>query len=370
MLTEKEKKMIQRYCVYPTIIIAGIPLEFLIGFFWAFLVMLDDMAFNSASLYMPGLVVYLVIAAIYGGITIALFIKVRSVRKNPRWISLMDRAGLLTSRSEDPEHLRQIHGMHSAGNVLGRFENTAFEQAGDAMQAAAAAQTVAFVNKTMRAAKENARRMAEIYGVKVPRARHYVCLMILVPVVILTAVFIPDFAASKRVADQERKRAAAVVYEVRDALENGCANVIIDDPAEEYRSFGYQVLGQLYERGNTDQSYISLSIGNDGKISEVNYVLTIDIQDTKEANLERAQQNAAKFHELLVASGAEATDASLLELPELPAAFIDQFMSGSYYEGINIHDENANCSAAYSTDPEDIHNEHNSFYFYLRMGEK
>ena len=86
MLTEKEKKLIQRYCVYPTIILAAITMDLLIGFFWAFLVMLDDMAFNSASLYMPGLIVYLGIVAVYLVIIIVLFVKVRSVWKNESWI--------------------------------------------------------------------------------------------------------------------------------------------------------------------------------------------------------------------------------------------------------------------------------------------
>ncbi|MGI6011145.1 MAG: hypothetical protein ACOX8H_06550 [Ruminococcus sp.] len=71
-------------------------------------------------------------------------------------------------------------------------------------------------------------------------------------------------------------------------------------------------------------------------------MLTIDIQNTKEAN-----------------------ESTLLKLPELPDSFIDQFMKGFYYDGINIHDESVNCFAAYSTDPEDINNECDSFYFYL-----
>ena len=370
MLTEKEKKLIQRYYVYPTIVIAAIAIDLLIGFFWAFLVMLDDMAFNSTFLYMPGLIVYLGIVAIYLVIIIVLFVKVRSVWKKESWIRLKSRAGLLTMGYEDSERLRQIHGMNSAGNVLGRFENTPLKQAGDAMQAAAAVQTVAMVNKKMRGAKEDALKMAEIYRMKLPSAKKYMWLMILVPILLLTAIYIPEFAASKRMADQERERAAAVVYEVRDALEKGCARVLIDDPAEEYQSFDYQVIAHLNETDDKDQSYISLNIGNDGLISEVNYVLTIDIQDTKEANLERTQQNAAEFHGMLVDSGVEAKEAILLELPELPAAFIDQFTSGSYYDGINIHDENANCSAVYSTDSEDVNNEYNSFYFYLSMGEE
>lgn len=370
MLTEQEKKKIRRYCIYPTIVLTALAVALLIGFLFFFLVMLDDMAFHSESLYMPGLITYLGIVAVYLVVIIVLYVKVRSAGKQQSWLRLMKKAGLLPAEYEDPESVRQIRGVNSAGNVLKRFDGTPLEQAGDAMQAAAAVQTVAMVSGSMRAVKEDALRMAEIFRIKVPRAKKYVWLLILVPVLLLTAVYIPEFAASKRTADQGRELAAAAVYEVRDALEQGCANVIVDDPLEEYRSFGYQLIGVLNDRDDKDSSRISLYVGNNGQISEVNYTLAIDIQDTKEANLERVQQNVEELHGLLVNSGVGAEKPELLELPEFPDGFLDQFMDGSYFEGINIHDEEANCSAAYMTDPEDVNNEYDSFYFYLRMGEE
>ena len=133
MLTEKEKKKIQRYCVYPTIIIAAIIIDLLIGFWWAFLVMLDDMVFHGSSLCIPGLVIYLGIVLVYLVMIIVLYVKVRSVGKKQSWIRLMNRAGLLVARYENSEHLKQIHGMNSAGNVMRRFEDTPLEQAGEAM---------------------------------------------------------------------------------------------------------------------------------------------------------------------------------------------------------------------------------------------
>ncbi len=144
------------------------------------------------------------------------------------------------------------------------------------------------VSRTMGAVKRDAVRMAEIYQIKVPRAKKYVWLMVLVPVLLLTAVFLPEYAASKSASNLDR---------------------------------------------------------------------------------ERVKQNTERLHRLLVNSGAEASDARLLELPELPAGFEEQFLEGSYYEGLNIHDESANCSAAYLTDPEDVNNEYDSFKFYLEMGE-
>ncbi len=91
MITEKEKRLIGRYYVYPSIAMAAIIIDLLIGFWWAFLVMLDDMAFDSTVLYMPG---------------------------------------LLAGEYEDPERLRQIQGMHSAGKMLNRFVDASLQKAG------------------------------------------------------------------------------------------------------------------------------------------------------------------------------------------------------------------------------------------------
>lgn len=371
MIGEREKKLIRGCCLYPSIVMTAIVVDFLIGFLWLFLVMLDDMVFNSTtSLYNPGLAVYLGIVFIYLTAAVVLFVKVRSVGRTQTWIRLKAGAGLLPSQEEYLEHLRQIQGMNSAGKMMQRFEGTTLEQTGKTLQAAAAAQTVSLVSRTMGAVKRDAVRMAAIYQIKVPRAKKYVRLMVLVPVLLLIAVFLPEYAASKSASDVERERAAAVVYEIRDALESECAIVIIDDPAEEYRASGYHVLGELNERERQDGSYVSLYVGNDGLIQEVHYMLSIDIQATKEDNLERVQQDAERLHRLLVNSGAEASDAGLLEFPEPPAGFVEQFVDGSYYEGINIHDESANCSAAYLTDPEDVNNEYDSFLFYLKMGKE
>lgn len=117
--------------------------------------------------------------------------KVRSVGRTQTWIRLKAGAGLLPSKSEDLEQLRQIQGLNSAGRVMQRFENTKLEQAGETLQAAAAAQTVSLVSRTMGAVKRDAVRMAEIYQIKVPRAPKYVWPMVLVPVLLLTAVFLP-----------------------------------------------------------------------------------------------------------------------------------------------------------------------------------
>lgn len=101
--------------------------------------------------------------------------KARAAGKNPVWINLMSRAGLIAGKYEDPEQLRQVHGMNAAGSIMGRFEDTPLAQAGDAMQARAAVQTVNVVNKTVRSVKRDAVKIAEFYRVPVPRTKNMCC---------------------------------------------------------------------------------------------------------------------------------------------------------------------------------------------------
>ena len=203
----KREKEEQSSAAYPNLILAAIIIDLLIGFYFVLLVMIDDIAFNNTSLYMPGLMVYLGIVAVYLVPALVLYVKMRSLGKKESWLSLMHRAGLITPDYEDPEHLRQIHGMNAAGNLMRRAKNPAFKQAGDDMQAATAVQSVDLVCRTMFSVKKDACRMAEFYRIKVPKTKKYVCLMILAPIVLLTMVFIPEFASSKQAADQERERA-------------------------------------------------------------------------------------------------------------------------------------------------------------------
>ena len=127
--------------------------------------------------------------------------KARAAGKNPVWINLMSRASLIAGKYEDPEQLRQVHGMNAAGSIMGRFEDTPLAQAGDAMQARAAVQTVNVVNKTVRSVKRDAVKIAEFYRVPVPRTKKYVLLMIFGPILLLTAIYIPKFMSSKSTAD-------------------------------------------------------------------------------------------------------------------------------------------------------------------------
>ena len=51
--------------------------------------------------------------------------------------------------------------------------------------------------------------------------------MIIVPILVVIAIYIPKFMASKRMVNQEMEIATGLVYKVRDVLENRCANVMM-----------------------------------------------------------------------------------------------------------------------------------------------
>ena len=114
MMGEKEKKLIRGCCLYPSIVMTAIIVDLLIGFFMFFLVMLDDMVFNSTSLYIPGLAVYLGIVSVYLIVAVVLLVQVRSVGRTQTWIRLKAGGGLLPSKGPALEEPAQDRGIHAS----------------------------------------------------------------------------------------------------------------------------------------------------------------------------------------------------------------------------------------------------------------
>ncbi len=65
MLDEEQKKIIKRYCIFPSLALAFLIVCMAIGLLWIILNMLGDLVFNSTTFYDIGVWVYLGIVVIY-----------------------------------------------------------------------------------------------------------------------------------------------------------------------------------------------------------------------------------------------------------------------------------------------------------------
>lgn len=365
MLTEQEKRRIKRYCVLPAAATACLVVALLIGFVWVVLVMINDMVFNG-DFYMLGLYAYLGVAAGYTAAFLACFLIPRmGMRKEP-WQQIVKKANVVMSHYDGSAELSAAMGARAAGNLLNMSEDANVNQAGDVLHAMAAAGTVAAVAKMTGEISKNAKLVALVCGVEVPKAKKYVLPILFLPVLFLTLVYIPQYAASKQNMDAGIALASESVYALQTALQQGCDHVSVDDPQEEYRDKGYEVTGYLYDYEEPHNAYLSVTVGNDGQIKDVRYSVDIDIQASKEENLKKAEGDLLKLHGMLKASGVKAQSDSLLAECTLPEAFQAQFEAGSYYEDLWFQKDES-TSIDYMTESQEAYDPYSQSLIYITI---
>lgn len=365
MCNEQEKKIIKRYCLLPTLAKAFLAVALLIGIVWGFLVMINDIVFNG-DFYMLGIYTYLGIVVIY---VIAFIICVYIPRlgmKKEKWQQIIEKANIEMSKKDYSSQIAAVLGAKGVSRLLSMSDNPKANQAGDVMDVLSAAGALITVTQMTNELSKNARLAAAVCGVKIPKARKYILLIVFLPIILLIAVYIPQYISSKQITDQQAEVAAKSVYALQAALEEDCDHVSISDPKEEYRSGGYQVTGYLYDYDAPLNSYIYITVGNDGVINEVNYCVDVDIQASKEENLERAELDILKLNVMMNDSNVKAVSYELLEEYTLPEEFKTQLQETSYYESF-LYRKSETVSVNYMTDPEDEYDEYSESNIYFSI---
>ena len=363
MLTEQEKKQIRKFCLLPVLVKAYLAVDLLIGFAWAFLVMINDIVCNG-GFYTPALCVYLGIVVVYTIAYIICFFTLRIGMKKQGWRQIVEKANVKLSEKDYSAQIASAMRAKSTGHLLRMSDSINTNETRDAFDTAATVGSLAVVTQMTNEIGKNAKSVAAVFGVEIPKAQKYVVSIILLPILLLTAVYIPQFMSSKQRTETEIAVASKSVYALQTSLQQDCDHVSIDDPKEEYRESGYQVAGYLYEFKESHNSYVSVTVRNDGAISEVRYCIDIDIQADKEKNLEKVKSDLLKLNTMMNDSGVEAISDNLLEECALPEEFISQFKDISYYEDLSFQ-KDENISINYMTDSEEEYDEYSESYIYL-----
>lgn len=365
MLNEQEKKQIRKFCLLPAVAKGFLAGALLIGFVWAFLVMVNDMVFHG-DFYMTGMCVFLGIAAVYTAAYIVCFFIPRKGMKKEIWKGILEKADVKLSEKDYSAEAASVLGAKAAGQLLGRSEHASVNRAGDVLDAAAAIGSLAVVTQMTDEAGKNAKAVAAVFGEAIPKAKKYVIPILLLPMLLLTAVYIPQYMSSRQSTNAEIAVASEAVYALRSSLQQDCDHVIIGDPKEEYRSSGYQVAGYLYAFEEPHNSYVSVTVGNDGIISQVQYCIDMDLQADKEKNLERAKSDLFRLNRMLNDAGVKAMSDVLLEEYTLPETFISRFREGSYYEDLRVQ-KDEHVTVQYMTESEEEYDKYSESYIYFSI---
>ena len=362
MFTDDETRTIRRLYLWPKL-----GTYFLLSIFpalavWVACIFVDNAILNAEGAYEPGLNLLLPIVMVYVVLCLVFSIGTRVIAGRPAWSSAQKKAFVEPADTSVPGELYLGVGLGAAGRATRALGGDQASGAGDALTAIGGALGFVGFWRYMRAFHEAARQAAEKGGVRLPRLAMWRAVVVLAPIVLIVAVFVPRFAATAQASAALRDAATDRVSAVAEALEDGgCAYVSADNPAEHYQSYGYSVYGYLRDLAEPMTSYVCVDTDTAGAVTELTYHANVDVSRTPEENLAATQTDFNQLAAMLAGFG--------LPAPALPAEFTDQFLAGSYYEELYVREsaDGSEVSASFSTDPKDEFDENSEPYIYLTI---
>lgn len=358
MLTNKQRKLLKRAVIYSTCVRTQAIIAFALPFLWMFLIFIDNVVLDGQDFFTFGFWLMPVLELIDLAFLLVQGLYIRFAVRSKEWNDIVEKANITLQEPKTDELLIKAV---SAGVLSAALAN-------DNVGAEFRMDATVRLFKEMQAIRHMAMKMCVIFRERIPNRIHYVLAIVLIPTLVLTGTYVYRYIDILTTNSYDSKIAAASVYQAKEALEQGCQKVYIDDPLKDFDSNGYEVSGYLYENDTiSNDSYIMIKIDNEGIITDVDYIFGVDVNDTKEANLERIQVELDKLHEMLMDSDLDAKTDYLTEKPYFPEETIEDFMNHSYYERMTSRFKGY-FQVGYITSEKAEHDSNDDSYFYFMMG--
>ena len=245
MLTTKQKQLLKRAVLYPSMVITEMFVCFLLPFLWLLLIMIDDLVLQGQELFtvgfyaMPVLVFILLIILMVQGLYIQ-----RATRKED-WMEMVKMA---KGKLEDPETNMLLEKAANVGFLAASLMTPEGFYAGARMAAEAR------LLKRMKAIRNTAIQMCILFREKVPNRIPYMLALIFVPVIILVGLYGFRYIDTIQTNRADAQRTADVVYHIEDVLDTTCADTYIQDPLAKFDRIGYTITADLYDEVETERA--------------------------------------------------------------------------------------------------------------------
>ena len=352
-LSEKEKKQILRYCVYPKIALLALVMSFVLCALIVPLEMVDDLVFHNDGFEPVGLNVGIALIALCVVVFCFCALRPKFGMRGKQWIDLQNRLSVRQTQSDRSAQVAGVLATQAAGRLLQNSDNKAAQALGGAAQVAGAIGAVGTAADMLSESANNAEAMAKAYGVPIPNIKKKLVACAIVPVLVLIAVYVPQYAQGNQETQEKIALAAEQIDIAANALAPVCQRVSADDPYERYKDYGYHVRGYLREGDfSWDGAYVYLTFDEYGTMTEIYYCEGVDVTASLEENLNRAEQDFQALNAPLNGLGVSVADPELLAMYAIPTEFEEAFLQGSFYEDIRVYDNDAPVRVACSFDTE------------------
>ena len=271
-LNEKEKKQIERYCIYPKIALRALIISFVLCALIVPLEMIDDLVFHNDGFQPTGINTGIALIALCVTVFCLCALCPKFGMRGKQWIGLQNRLAVKQAQSDRSAQVAGVLATQAAGRLLQNSDNKMAQALGGAAQVAGAVGAVGTAADMLSESASNAEAMADAYGVPVPNIKKQLIAFSIVPVLVLVAVYIPQYAQGNQDTQKKIAVAAEQIDTAENALAQACERVSADDPYEKYKDYGYHVRGYLREGDSSwDRAYIYLTFNEYGTITEIGY---------------------------------------------------------------------------------------------------
>ncbi len=371
MINDKEKKMIQRYCIYPKIAVIALIFSFIQCALIVPLEMIDDLVFHNKGFEPTGMFTALGFVVVYVVIFCFCALAPKFGMNGNKWKSLINRLNVKQSETDYSKEASAALASQSVGRLLKESDHDTMKNIGNAMQVAGAISTVSTSIDMLSEAGSNAENMAHAYRVPIPHIKKQLVAFAVIPILIVVGAYIPQYIKGKQATDQRIAASAKQVEIVKKALEPVCVSVHADDPNKSRDRSSYSVMGYLRDLDTTD-CYVHIQLNDSGTITNISYVEGIDINKSLEENLQQAERDFTTLQKPFENLNVSVSNPEILSYQAIPQQFKDEFLSGTFYKSFRFYDQDApiSLSCSFDTETKDKFDEYSRPKIYFFLGSK
>lgn len=354
-LSEKDARLIKRYCVCPQLGFVSLVMPFVLGALVILGEMIGDLVFyGEGDFRFLGLYAYIAFVIVFCALFCYGALVPKFGMQGKRWTALAEQLRVQQTAEDRSAETAAALGLSAAGSLLNHSDNETAKGLGDVAAVAGAAATAAVAAEQLSEIGGNAEAMANAYGVPIPDTKRALLAMIVMPVLVMVTIYGARYLSATESMQKSQAAAAAQIELLTTALEDaGMASKTVGNPTEEYRDEGYAVYGFISgDYMSHDGGEVDIDLDNNGLVTDVWYSRRVDVGMSLEENLALAQRDFSKLGEALSSSKAQAKTEALLTEHEFSEEFCQQFVAGDFYTEIWLSDRTDDYYIYYFFNPE------------------
>ena len=355
-LSEKDARLIKRYCVCPQLGFVSLVMPFVLGALVILGEMIGDLVFyGEGDFRFLGLYAYIAFVIVFCVLFCYGALVPKFGMQGKRWTALAEQLRVQQTAEDRSAETAAALGLSAAGSLLNHSDNEIAKGLGDVAAVAGAAATAAVAAEQLSEIGGNAEAMANAYGVPIPDTKRALLAMIVMPVLVMVTIYGARYLSATESMQKSQAAAAAQIELLTTALEDaGLASKTVGNPTEEYRDEGYAVYGFISgDYMSHDGGEVDIDLDNNGLVTDVWYSRRVDVGMSLEENLALAQRDFSKLGEALSSSKAQAKTEALLTEHEFSEEFCQQFVAGDFYTEIWLSDRTDDYYIYYFFNPEE-----------------